>query len=54
MKKILVSILLFVFGVCLVGCVDTPNGPGSAQPLGEYDNNKLYSMRSLCLCITIF
>ena len=38
MKKILVSILLFVFGVCLVGCVDTPNGPGSEDPYlnGKY------------------
>ena len=47
MKKILVSMFLLVFGLCLVGCVDTPNGPGSAQPLGEYDNNKLYSMYPL-------
>lgn len=38
MKKILVSILLFVFGICLVGCVDTPNGPGSEDPYlnGKY------------------
>ena len=38
MKKILVSILLFVFGVYLVGCVDTPNGPGSEDPYlnGKY------------------
>ena len=38
MKKILVNILLFVFGVCLVGCVDTPNGPGSEDPYlnGKY------------------
>lgn len=47
MKKILVSMFLLVFGLCLVGCVDTPNGPGSEQPLGEYDNNKLYSMYPL-------
>ena len=47
MKKILVSIFLLVFGLCLVSCVNTPNGPGSAQPLGEYDNNKLYSMYPL-------
>ena len=47
MKKIFVSIFLLVFTLCLVGCVDTPNGPGSAQPLGEYDNNKLYSMYPL-------
>ena len=47
MKKILFSMFLLVFGSCLVGCVDTPNGPGSAQPLGEYDNNKLYSMYPL-------
>ena len=44
MKKILVSMFLLVFGLCLVGCVDTPNGPGSEQPLGDYDNNRLYSM----------
>lgn len=47
MKKIFVSIFLLVFGLCLVGCVDTPNGPGSEQPVGEYDNNKLYSMYPL-------
>jgi len=47
MKKIFVSIFLLVFGLCLVGCVDAPKGPGSAQPLGEYDNNKLYSMYPL-------
>lgn len=47
MRKILVSLFLLVFGLCLVGCVDTPNGPGSEQPLGEYDNNKLYSMYPL-------
>jgi hypothetical protein len=47
MKKILVSMFLLVFGLCLVGCVDTPNGPGSAQPVGEYDNYKLYSMYPL-------
>ena len=47
MKKILFSMFLLVFGSCLVGCVDTPNGPGSAQPLGEYDNNRLYSMYPL-------
>lgn len=47
MKKILVSIFLLVFGLCLVGCVDTPNGPGSEQPRGDYDNSKLYSMYPL-------
>lgn len=44
MKKILVSMFLLVFGLCLVGCVDTPNGPGSEQPVGEYDDDRLYSM----------
>ena len=47
MKKILVSMFLLIFGLCLAGCVDTPNGPGSEQPVGEYDNNKLYSMYPL-------
>ena len=47
MKKILVSLFLLIFSLCLVGCVDTPNGPGSEQPVGEYDNNKLYSMYPL-------
>lgn len=47
MKKIFVSIFLLVFGLCLVGCVDTPKETDSAQPLGEYDNNKLYSMYPL-------
>ena len=37
MKKILVSVFLLVFGLCLVGCVDTPNGPGSEDP---YPNGK--------------
>ena len=32
MKKILVSLFLLVFGLCLVGCVDTPNGPGTQDP----------------------
>ena len=32
MKKILVSLFLLVLGLCLVGCVDTPNGPGSEDP----------------------
>ena len=44
MKKILVSMFLLVFGLFLVGCVDTPNGPGSEQPVGEYDDDRLYSM----------
>ena len=47
MKKILVSLFLLIFSLCLVGCVDTPNGPGSEQPVGEYDNNKLYNPRSV-------
>ena len=47
MKKILVSLFLLIFSLCLVGCVDTPNGPGSTQPVGEYDNYKLYSMYPL-------
>ena len=47
MKKLLFSMFLLVFGLCLVGCVDTPNGPGSEQPVGEYDNNRLYSMYPL-------
>ena len=47
MKKILVSLFLLIFSLCLVGCVDTPNGPSSEQPVGEYDNNKLYSMYPL-------
>ena len=47
MKKILVSLFLLILSLCLVGCVDTPNGPGSEQPVGEYDNNKLYSMYPL-------
>ena len=29
MKKILVSMFLLLFGLCLVGCVDIPNGPGT-------------------------
>lgn len=33
MKKILVSVFLLIFSLCLVGCVDTPNGPGSEQPV---------------------
>ena len=32
MKKILVSMFLLVFGLCLAGCVDNPNGPGSEDP----------------------
>ena len=32
MKKILVSLFLLVSGLFLVGCVDTPNGPGSEGP----------------------
>lgn len=32
MKKILVSMFLLVFGLCLAGCVDTPNGPGTQDP----------------------
>ena len=32
MKKILVSMFLLVFGLCLVGCVNTPNGLGSKDP----------------------
>ena len=47
MKKILVSLFLLIFSLCLLGCVDTPNGPSSEQPVGEYDNNKLYSMYPL-------
>ena len=43
MKKILVSLFLLVFGLCLVGCVDNHNGPGSQDPYGEYDSTRLYS-----------
>ena len=43
MKKILVSIFLLVFGLCLTGCVDNPNGPGTQDPYGEYDSTRLYS-----------
>ena len=32
MKKILVSMFLLVFILCLAGCVDNPNGPGSEDP----------------------
>lgn len=32
MRKILVSMFLLIFGSCLVGCVNTPNGPGSEDP----------------------
>lgn len=40
MKKILVSMFLLVFGLCLVGCVDTPNGPGTQDPFSN-DAHKL-------------
>lgn len=43
MKKILVSLFLLVLGLCLVGCVDTPNGPGTQDPYGKYDSTRLYS-----------
>ena len=43
MKKILVSLFLLVFGLCLAGCVDNPNGPGTQDPYGEYDSTRLYS-----------
>ena len=43
MKKILVSMFLLVFALCMVGCVDTPNGPGTQDPYGEYDSTRLYS-----------
>jgi hypothetical protein len=43
MKKVLVSMFLLVFGLCLAGCVDTPNGPGTQDPYGEYDSTRLYS-----------
>ena len=43
MKKVLVSMFLLVFGLCLAGCVDTPNGPGTQDPYGEYDSTSLYS-----------
>ena len=43
MKKILVSMFLFIFGLFLAGCVDNPNGPGTQDPYGEYDSTRLYS-----------
>ena len=38
MKKIISSMFILIFGLCLVGCVDTPNGPGSEDPYpdGKY------------------
>ena len=38
MKKILVSVFLLVFVLCLVGCVDTPNGPGTEDPYGPQES----------------
>ena len=43
MKKVLVSMFLLVFGLCLVGCVDTPNGPHTTYPYGIYDNSLMMS-----------
>lgn len=43
------SILILVFFGLLLFCssCDKPNGPGTEEPKGEYDNNKLYSMYPL-------
>ncbi len=43
MKKIFVSVFLLVFGLCFVGCVDTPNGPHTTVPYGYYDNSLMMS-----------
>ena len=47
MKKALISLFLVLFTLCLSGCDITPKGPGSEQPYGDYDNEKLYSMYPL-------
>ena len=43
MKKKLVSLFLLIFSLCLVGCVDTPNGPHTTVPYGIYDNSLMMS-----------
>lgn len=44
MKKSLVLIILFLMSILIVGCVNTPNGPGTSQPYGDYNNETMYSM----------
>lgn len=46
MKKIILSIFLSIFCLCLVGC-STPKQPTHEQKRGEYSTNELYSMYPL-------
>lgn len=47
MRKVAIVVLAF-FGLLLMcSSCDKPKGPGTAEPKGEYDNSKLYSMYPL-------
>ena len=47
MRKVAIVVLVF-FGLLLIcSSCRKPNGPGTEEPKGEYDNSKLYSMYPL-------
>ena len=43
MKKLISVVFLFVLSVCLLGCIDNPNGPHTIVPYGVYENEGLIS-----------
>lgn len=47
MKKALVLIISLILVFSLTGCINSPKGPGSAEPYGLYDDSKPFALYPL-------